>query len=110
MKRQAKRAPWLAWAFVALTLSIPGCARPAQSSTPFYDVRQYGAIADGKAKNTEAIRKAIAAAAEQGGGTIFFPAGQYLTGPIHVKSNITLYLDAGAVLKFSQDFDDYLPM
>jgi polygalacturonase len=33
-----------------------------------------------------------------------------LTGSIHLQSNITLHLDAGAVLKFSQDFDDYLPM
>ena len=45
-----------------------------------------------------------------GGGTLFFPAGTFLTGPIIMKSNITLYLDAGAVIKFSDDFDDYLPM
>ena len=39
-----------------------------------------------------------------------FSGGTYLTGPIHLKSNITLYVDAGTVLKFSSDFDDYLPM
>ena len=46
---------------------------------------------------------------KQGGGTLFFPAGRYLTGPIHLKSNITLELEAGATLLFSTNFDDYLP-
>jgi polygalacturonase len=76
----------------------------------FYNVKDFGAVADGSAKCTEAIGKAIDAAAQAGGGTVYFPAGQYLTGPIHLKSNITLYLDAGSLLKFSTDFDDYLPM
>jgi polygalacturonase len=67
-------------------------------------------VGDGKKKNTEAIRKAIEAAVSVGGGTVYFPPGQYLTGPIQLRSNITLLVDAGAVLKFSADFDDYLPM
>ncbi|MBD8488574.1 glycoside hydrolase family 28 protein [Echinicola sp. CAU 1574] len=58
---------------------------------------------------TEAIQSAIDKAAEAGGGTLFFPAGDYLTGAIQLKSNITLHLDAGAVLRFSTDFDHYLP-
>ena len=58
---------------------------------------------------TKAIQKAIEKASANGGGTIFFPAGNYLTGPIILKSNITIYLDAGSVLKFSNNFDDYLP-
>jgi len=95
------------------------CAVPsAEASAPvarkfgpaFYDVRSYGAVADGKTKATDAVKKAIAAAASAGGGTIVFSGGTYLTGPIHLKSNITLFVDAGAVLKFSSDFDDYLPM
>ena len=75
-----------------------------------YDVRAFGAVPDGKTKCTEAVRKAIAAAAAHGGGTVSFPAGTFLTGPIQLQSHITLYLDAGAVVKFSTDFDDYLPM
>ncbi len=75
-----------------------------------FEVRDFGAIADGKTKCTEAIRKAISAAGERGGGTVHFPAGAFLTGPIHLVSNITLDLDAGAVVKFSTNFDDYLPM
>ena len=58
---------------------------------------------------TQAIQKAVEKASKNGGGTIFFPAGNYLTGPITFKSNITIYLDAGSVLKFSNNFDDYLP-
>jgi len=76
----------------------------------FYDVRSFGAVADGKTKATDAVKKAIAAASAAGGGTIVFSGGTYLTGPIHLKSNITLAIDVGAVLKFSSDFDDYLPM
>ncbi len=60
-------------------------------------------------KCTQAIQKAIEKASKNGGGTIFFPAGEYLTGALKLKSNITIYLDSGALLKFSDNFDDYLP-
>jgi polygalacturonase len=98
---------------IALGVLVGGamaCTQPTRKSGEFYDVRDFGARPDGKTKNTDAIRRAIEAAAAAGGGTIFFPAGHFLTGPIHLKSNITLFFDAGAVLNFSQDFDDYLPM
>ncbi len=75
-----------------------------------YDVTKYGAKRDSSAKATMAIKKAIDAASAAGGGTIYFPAGKYLTGPIHLKSNITIFIDAGAELHFSDNFDDYLPM
>lgn len=60
-------------------------------------------------KCTDAIQKAIDKAAAKGGGTIFFPAGEYLTGALRLKSHITIHLDAGALLKFSENFDDFLP-
>lgn len=75
-----------------------------------FNVQNFRAVADGKTKCTEAIGQAIAAAAAKGGGTVFFPAGVYFTGPIRLQSHITLYLDPGATLKFSDDFDDYLPL
>jgi polygalacturonase len=75
-----------------------------------YDIRTFGAVGDGETKCTDAIRKAIEAATAKGGGTIYIPPGQFLTGPIHLQSQITLYLDAGAVLRFSTNFGDYLPM
>lgn len=58
---------------------------------------------------TEAIQKAIDKAEKQGGGTIYFPAGEYLTGALKLKNNITIHLDAGAMLRFSTNFDHYLP-
>jgi len=76
----------------------------------YYNVIQYGAKNDSSKLATASIEKAIAAASKQGGGTIYFPAGKYLTGPIHMRSNITIFIDAGAELHFSDNFDDYLPM
>jgi polygalacturonase len=64
----------------------------------FYNVRQFGAKGDSATIDTEAINKAIDAAVAAGGGTIFFPAGNYLSFSIHLKSNVTLYLDNGAFL------------
>ncbi|MCL5282739.1 MAG: glycoside hydrolase family 28 protein [Planctomycetes bacterium] len=107
--KMVRSAAFRAFIFVVVLAAgtLPCGAAPAPA---FYNVKDYGATGDGTTKDTEAIRKAISTAAGAGGGTIYFPAGQYLTGSIHLQSNITLHLDAGAVLKFSQDFDDYLPM
>jgi polygalacturonase len=76
----------------------------------YYNVLSYGAKRDSSKIATKAIQAAIEAASKAGGGTVYFPAGKYLTGPIHLKSNITIFIDAGAVLNFSDNFDDYLPM
>ena len=93
-----------------LSLAVMTCSIALGQGLPFTSVKDCGAVADGKTKDTAAIREAIDKAVKAGGGTVYFPAGEYLTGPIHLKSNITLYLDAGSVLKFSTDFEDYLPM
>lgn len=93
--------------FIYLFTMILGCASHAQQ---YFDVTKYGAKKDSSAKATAAIKKAIEAAVKVGGGTVYFPAGKYLTGPIHLKSNITIFIDAGAELHFSDNFDDYLPM
>ena len=73
------------------------------------DMKQAGAVPDGTTVNTRLINSTIERLAGEGGGTLFFPAGRYLTGPIRLKSNITLELEAGATLLFSTNFDDYLP-
>ncbi len=75
-----------------------------------YNVLDFGAKRDSMSLNTKVIDQVIKEASANGGGTIYFPAGKYLTGPIHLVSNIRLYLDAGAELHFSDRFDDYLPM
>ena len=73
------------------------------------DMLKAGAKANGKTLNTKLINSTIDRLNRGGGGTLFFPAGTYLTGSIHLKSNITLELEAGATLLFSDNFDDYLP-
>lgn len=72
-------------------------------------ITDYGALADGKADASDAIRKAIAACTSAGGGRVVVPAGEYLTGPVHLKSNMELHLEGGATLKFKTDPAAYLP-
>src|SRR6266576_3759808 len=64
----------------------------------FISVKAFGATGDGKTLDTPAINKTIEAAAAAGGGTVRFPAGNYLSVSIHLKSNIALYFDQGATL------------
>lgn len=78
------------------TSSIPTLC-PAQSKVVF-TVRDYGAKGDGKTIDSRGINKAIEAASENGGGTVYFPAGEYLSGSIRVKSDITLYLENGSTI------------
>jgi polygalacturonase len=73
------------------------------------DMQQAGADIQGRKLNTTLINSTIDRLNANGGGTLFFPTGTYLTGSIHMKSNITLELEAGATLKFSENFDDFLP-
>lgn len=73
------------------------------------NLKDFGGFSDGKNSNTAVIKKAIENLASEGGGTLFFPAGTYLTGPIVLKSNITLAIEAGATIKFSDDFAEYTP-
>ena len=63
-----------------------------------FDVKKFGAKGDGKAVDSVAINKAIDAAAAAGGGTIFFPAGAYLSFSIRLKSNVGLYISHGAII------------
>jgi polygalacturonase len=72
----------------------------AWGAAPFFNVVDYGAHQDGSASATEAIRSAIQAAQAAGGGTVYFPPGTYVTGPIQLVNNLVLELDAGATLRF----------
>lgn len=70
----------------------------AHATPPSFNVRDFGAKGDGANVDTDAINRAIAAAAAQGGGTVHFPAGTYLSFSIRLKSNLTLELGAGATI------------
>jgi polygalacturonase len=74
-----------------------------------YDVRDYGAKPDGKTLSTKSIQKAIDECAKQGGGTVYFPPGTFLSGTIYMKSNVTLRLDTGSTLLGSTNLKDYPP-
>jgi len=73
------------------------------------DIRDFGAVEGGIVKNTKPIADAIAYCAAQGGGHVVFPAGTWLTGPIHFRSNIDLHFEEGCKIEFSEEFADYLP-
>ncbi len=85
---------------VALAQAAPQASRPTASgpAAVIRDVKTYGAAGDGKTPDTAAINRAIEAAAAAGGGTVWFPAGNYLSYSIHLKSDVALYLDQGATI------------
>jgi len=86
-----------AFALALLFSTAPPATRSTRAAeATVYNVKSYGATGDGKHLDTQAINKAIDAAAAAGGGTVYFPAGNYLSVSIHLKSNIGLYLDQGA--------------
>lgn len=72
-----------------------------------YNINDFGAIADGKTLNTVAFAKAIKTCTENGGGKVIVPNGKYLTGAIHLESNVNLHLDDQAEILFSTNPKDY---
>ena len=72
-----------------------------------FNVLSYGAKPDGKTDNTRALQKTIAAAASSGGGVVWFPAGAFVTGVLHLRSNVELRLSEKAVLLGSTRRIDY---
>jgi polygalacturonase len=86
--------------FLAIGQTIP-------EARPFFNVLDYGAKRDASASSTAAFRSAIQACAKAGGGTVFVPAGRYISGAIEMVSNMTLNIDAGAVIRFVANRDEY---
>lgn len=74
-----------------------------------FAVTKYGAVGDGVADDSVAFRQAIAACAAAGGGRVVVPEGRFLTGPIHLKSNVDLHVVKGATILFKNDPAAYLP-
>ena len=72
-----------------------------------YNVLDFGAKPDGKILCTQAIQNAIDRCAEYGGGTVYFPAGTWLTGTVYLESHVTFQLDPGCVLLGSKEKKDY---
>jgi polygalacturonase len=74
---------------------------------PVFNVREFGAIGDGKAMDTRPIQSAIHAANQAGGGVVLLPAGTYLSGTLLLKSKVDLHLEANATLLGSASRSDY---
>jgi len=72
-----------------------------------FNVREHGAAGDGQALDSYTIQSVIDTCAARGGGTVYLPAGQYLIGSLFLRNNITLHLEAGAVLLGSENPEDY---
>jgi polygalacturonase len=71
------------------------------------NVREHGAVGDGQTLDSPAIQSAIDACSRLGGGTVYLPSGQYLTGSLFLRNNISLHLDSGAVILGSENPADY---
>lgn len=74
-----------------------------------YDIQTFGAVGDGTTMNTKAIQRAVDCVSGNGGGTIYFPPGDYLTGTLRLRDNVTLYLEMGCTIWGSTDLDHYDP-
>ena len=72
-----------------------------------FNIKDYGAVSDSKTINTTAIQKAVDACNQNGGGKVYVPAGVFVTGTFHLKSNVNLYLESGGVLLGSPNVKDY---
>lgn len=105
-------ALWSAWFFALLCSStIAAAAESAASRTtgPSFvrDVRDFGAVGDGKTNDTAAIQKAIDACARQGGGVVRVPHGTFRTGSLVLRSHVELNLTSSAVLEGVADLGQY---
>jgi polygalacturonase len=75
-----------------------------------FDIVAYGAVSGGEKDCSEAFRSAIEACNLGGGGRVVVPAGEFLTGPLYLKSNVNLYVSKEARIRFSTDPKKYLPV
>lgn len=94
---------------VKAPFKMPSIKVPDFSKCMQLAITDFGAVQGDKLKTSQAIAKAIDKAHKLGGGIVVVPAGEWLTGKIHFKSNVSLHLSKGAVLLFSENPDDYLP-
>lgn len=91
---------------------VPGILARIQAPTfpnRTFDITEYGAVGDGETDTSNAFAQAIEACSSAGGGRVLVPAGVFLTGPIHLKSNVELHVSGGATVLFTRDASKYLP-
>jgi polygalacturonase len=79
----------------------------AHLTRSLFNVTEYGAAGDGQAADTAAIQAALDACGRAGGGTVYLPAGSYVSGSIFLRDRTSLYLEAGATILGSHRAEDY---
>jgi len=94
---------------VAAPFTMPAIKVPDFSRCRKLLITDFGAVQGDKEKTSKAIAGAIERASKIGGGIVVVPEGEWLTGKIHLKSNVNLHISKGGVLLFSGDPADYLP-
>lgn len=112
--QKAAPEPPAAIAPIGAPFEMPQLRRPTFPDRTF-DIRDYGAVPckwedTEKRKSTAALQKAIDACHLAGGGRVLISEGDWLTGAIRLKSNVDLHIAEGAILHFSNDLEDYLPV
>jgi hypothetical protein len=90
-------------ALLSFVILLSSC----RNADNIYNVKKYGCTGNKSQIATSHIQKAIDECAGKGGGTILFPPGNYTTGQLELRSNITIILEAGATLYASRNFQDY---
>lgn len=93
--------PWAQAEAIVRAITVP--TFPARA----FEITGYGAVGDGTASCTDAIRKAIAACSAAGGGRVVIPKGRFLTGAIRLENNVNLHLEDDATLAFTDDVSQY---
>jgi len=91
--------------FISLSIILASASCFAQLKQ--YNITSYGAVANTVC--TKSLQAAIDACNAAGGGDVVVPAGAFLTGTVHLKSNVNLYLQSGAILRGSTNLNDYEP-
>ncbi len=93
--------PWARAAAIVRGITPP--TFPARD----FEITTFGAVGDGAASCTAAIRKAVAACAAAGGGRVVVPDGRFLTGAVRLESNVELHLTDKATLAFTDRIEEY---
>jgi polygalacturonase len=106
---KADESPDASQGWAALPGLLAGFSDPEFPRHSF-PVTKFGAVGDGKADCTGAFLSAIDACSQAGGGGVIVPPGTYLTGPIHLKSNVNLHLEKDAIIRFTTNTESYMPV
>jgi hypothetical protein len=85
-------------------------SKSKDGTLPIFDPMHFGAKGDGNALDSPAINAAIDACNRGGGGLVYLRPGVYRSGTVILKSNVTLYLEAGSTILGSLDLNDYTEM